>query len=270
MENKSKPLFVYKLARFGALSLGVVYAMIGVVALLSLLQLKQGGADNSSILNMLNSIPFGNVLVGTIFCGLAGFIVWKFYNAVADPYGYGDSYRGLGKRAAIAAGGAAYATIAFSAVEAFFDLSNSTHGSPQQQQLLVAKVFQWWAGEWLVGLLGLLIGITGIAQFVYVFRKGYREKLVVQQISELKKKAIGSLAWLGHFARGIILLIIAYFLVVASLQSQPSEVVNTDKAFNYLGEKIGHFVFVVVAIGTICYGLYLFALSFYFDFEDDF
>jgi hypothetical protein len=64
--------------------------------------------------------------------------------------------------------------------------------------------------------------------------------------------------------------IIAYFLILASIQSNPSKVVNTDKAFNFLGEHVNHVAFIVVAAGTICYGLYLFALSIYFDLDNDY
>ena len=81
---------------------------------------------------------------------------------------------------------------------------------------------------------------------------------------------IGTLAWIGHFARGIILFIIGYFLVKAALQSNPNDVVNTDKAFNFLGEHIGHVSFIAVALGTICYGFYMFSLSIYYDFQNDF
>jgi type IV secretory pathway VirB2 component (pilin) len=78
------------------------------------------------------------------------------------------------------------------------------------------------------------------------------------------------LAWAGHMARAVILCIIAYFLIQASLQSDPGDVVNTDKAFNLLGESIlGHPAFVVVALGTISYGLYMFMLAWYYEFDSD-
>jgi uncharacterized membrane protein len=40
----------------------------------------------SSILNLLDTIPLGNVIVGIILLGLAAFIFWKFYTAIVDPY----------------------------------------------------------------------------------------------------------------------------------------------------------------------------------------
>jgi hypothetical protein len=268
---KNKPsAFVLMLAKFGAVCLGIIYVMIGVIALLSLMRLKDGGADESSILNLLDTIPLGNVIVGIILLGLAAFIFWKFYTAIVDPYNYGNDYKGFGKRIAIAVGGIAYGMIGYSAVQALLGLANSTNGTPTDQRLMVARIFNWWAGEWIIGILGAFIALTALAQFIYIFKKGFREKFELGKLSEGKRKIITTFAYTGHIARGIIMGIIAYFLILASIQSNPSKVVNTDKAFNFLGEHVNHVAFIVVAAGTICYGLYLFALSIYFDLDNDY
>lgn len=254
----------------GAVSIGIVYVLIGVIALLSFLRVRKGGADEASVLNLLQQIPFGEVIVAVILLGLLSYIFWTFYSAWKDPYGYGKTLKGMGKRIGLVFAGLAYGIIAYSALQALLNLANDTHGQPTSQRLLVAKIFHWGAGEWMVGFFGFLVAIVGLAQFVYVIKKGYREKLEFAQIGKTKKWMITILAWLGHFARGIILLIMAFFLVKASLQSDPSEVVNTDKAFDFLGDRIGHASFIAVAIGTICYGVYMFFLSRYYDFKDDF
>lgn len=270
MTGKENSLFIYKMARYGAVAIGVVYAAIGVVAILSLLRLKDGGADEAGILNFIEGVPLGKPIIILIFLGLVAFVTWKFYNAIKDPYGYGKSLKGVVTRLSIGAGAIAYGFICVSAVEAFLGLSNNTDGQPYEQRLMVSKVFQWWAGEWLVAILGALVGITGLAQFYFVIKRGYREKFSQKQLSKQARFFIDAIAWLGHFARGVILLIIAWFLIKAAFQSDPSEVVNTDKAFNFLGEQVSHFAFVAVAVGTVCYGVYMFALSYHYDFRDDF
>lgn len=270
MAEKHKSLFVYKLAKLGAVSIGVVYLLIGVLAILSFLQLKEGGTGRKSVFRFIAEIPLGNVLLVAICLGLAGYIVWKLYDAYSDPYGYGKHWTGLFKRFALAFSSLAYGLIAVSAVQVIAGITNSNAANVARQRLLVARIFDWWAGQWLVAAAGAIVGLAGLSQFIYVIKKAYREKLRVDEISERKRKIIASLAWAGHFARGIILLVIAYFLIKAAVTSDSGEVVSTDKAFDFLGDEIGHIIFILVALGTICYGLYMFALSFYFDFEDDF
>lgn len=270
MGKKQKTGFVYTMAKIGALSIGIVYCMVGTIAILSLLRLRQGGADESSIMAILANIPFGEVFIAALFFGLLAYIIWKFYNALKDPYGYGKNWKGAGKRIGIAGGGLAYGMIAYSAIQAFLGMALSSRGNPKETQLMVAKIFNWWAGEWLIAIFGLMVALTGIAQFIYVIKKSYLEKLEVKNISKRKKHVLTVLAWFGHFARGTILLIIAWFMIKASMKSNSSEVVNTDKAFNFLGEHLGHLPFVLVAVGTIFYGFYMFGLSLYYDFQDDF
>ena len=44
-------------------------------------------------------------------------------------------------------------------------------------------------------------------------------------------------------------------------------VVNTDKAFDFIGDEISHIVFALIAVGTICYGLFMMAMGYYYDFR---
>ncbi|MBD0293955.1 MAG: DUF1206 domain-containing protein [Flavisolibacter sp.] len=260
--------FVHQLARYGSCAIGAVYLMVGLIALLSLLRLRHGGADEGSILAFFKSIPLGDVLVGVILLGMLCYITWRIFEAVTDPYAYGNRWKGITQRTGVALSALAYALIALSALQILLNLPGpDVSGQPEAQRVLVAKIFQWRAGEWLVGIAGVIVAFVGLFQFIYAFRKDYEERLAMNRLSANKKKMIHILAWIGHFARGIILLIIAWFLIDAAIKSNPHEVVNTDKAFNYLGEHIGHPVFVLVALGTMCYGCFMFALGFYYDFH---
>lgn len=195
-KNKTNdPEFVYKLAKAGAFSIGMVYVFIGVIAMLSLLQVRKGGADEESILALIEQIPLGKIVVLLVFLGLLAYIIWKFYNAWKDPYGYGSSWKGMGKRMGTATAGLAYGIIAYSAITVIMNETTGTHGRPTEQRLIIAKLFEWGAGEWLVGLLGAMVALTGIAQFVYVFKKGYREKFSVSTISHTKKESF--MCWPG-------------------------------------------------------------------------
>lgn len=46
-------------------------------------------------------------------------------------------------------------------------------------------------------------------------------------------------------------------------------VVNTGKAFDFIGDHVGHLPFIIVAIGTIAYGLFMFGFGIYYDSDLD-
>lgn len=243
----------------------MVYVLVGVVALLSLMQVVDGGADEDSIIESFKNIPLGEIFIWLIIGGMFGYISWRIFEALTDPYRYGKSFRGIVKRTGIVLSALAYLVIAFSGIQVLLGLGSEDSGQ-KEQQLIIAKVFEWNGGEFLVG--GVIIGFTGLMEFKYVITGAYDPRMATENLSILKQRVINFLAWIGHFSRGILLLIISYTFILAAIQSDPKEAVNTDKAFNFIGEGIfGHPLFVIIAIGTICYGLFMFTLGFFYQFK---
>ncbi|AHM60128.1 hypothetical protein D770_09355 [Flammeovirgaceae bacterium 311] len=266
VKEKYKQL-VHKLARYGCFSIGLVYLMVGVIALLSLLGVKDGGADEDSILNFLMGIPMGPVLIWGIIGGLIGYIVWRVFEAITDPYEFGSHLKGIGQRTGIALSGFGYGVIAYSAITYLLGTGNGGDGE-REQQLMVSEVLQWPAGSWLVGAAGLVVAFTAFVQFKFVIDGDHNPRLAIEHLSAAKKKWIHILAWAGYFARGIILLVLAYFILKAAITSNPFEIGNTDTAFDFIGKGIiGHTLFVLVGLGTIAYGLFMFVFGYFYSFR---
>ncbi|RYF81878.1 MAG: DUF1206 domain-containing protein, partial [Chitinophagaceae bacterium] len=73
----------------------------------------------------------------------------------------------------------------------------------------------------------------------------------------------------GYLSRAIILGVIGFFFIKAAVKHNSAYVVNTDKAFDFVGDKVGHPWFILLAIGTISYGIYMFLLGLYYDIDAD-
>ncbi len=69
MSKKKHNILIRYLPVFGCISTGLIYLGIGVVAILSFLKIKQGGADEGSLLAFLNSFLVGKILTGAILIG---------------------------------------------------------------------------------------------------------------------------------------------------------------------------------------------------------
>jgi uncharacterized membrane protein len=92
-KNKRKILRVITLA--GCFSTGIIYGSIGVIAILSFLKLKKGGADENSFFVLLNSFIAGRILNWIIIIGALCFIIWRFYEAFKDPIGIGNDAKAI-------------------------------------------------------------------------------------------------------------------------------------------------------------------------------
>lgn len=255
---------------WGCIATGLVYLSIGLIALLSFLKLKQGGADEGSLLVYLDQYGAGKTLVWIILLGMLAFITWRLYETVADPYRYGNSWKGWAKRSAIALSSLADALIAYSAVQALWELGNlKKTGQPVQERNTAQSLLQESWGSTVLCVIGSIVLLTALVQLGYVINRTYRERLDTEHLQQWKRLSIETLAWAGHFARGIILGIVGFFLVKAALTGNAQHVVNTDKAFDFIGDHVGHFYFILVAAGTICYGLFMVLFGVYYDSDKD-
>jgi hypothetical protein len=257
------------LARFGCFAIGTVYVLIGVWAMLALGRLAQPAADEERILQRIWALPFGGVLSGAVALGSAGYVIWLLFQAVFDPYRFGKTWKGIVERIGIALSALAYGAIAAKAVRVL--LGDGGHGEHQEQDM-VATILRWPAGQWLVGAAGAVVVIVGLYQLVYVYEADHKRQLRLRGRSKLARFSIDALAWAGYGARCAILVVLGGFLLRAAYSFNAGAVGDTDSAFDFLGlggGRLGDALFSVVAVGTIAYGLFMYANGVYFEFGDD-
>lgn len=267
--NKIRTL-VHYLPVYGSIATGLTYLTIGALALLSFLKLREGGADESSMIAILNETFAGKILVWTILLGTICYIAWRIYETIKDPYEYGNDIRGKARRSGIALSTAADILIVYAAVKVLLGLGNvQLNGEPQEERAMVGSWLESEGGHILVIAIGAIVFVTAVVQFFYGIRRGYKERIDIDHFSSILKKTIHILAWVGYSARGVILGIIGYSFIKAGIVEDATYVVNTDKAFDFIGDNVGHAYFIIAALGTICYGLFMFALGFAYDSDSD-
>lgn len=264
-EKSTKKLIAY-LPRFGCIATGIVYSTIGVIAMLSFLNVRDGGADESSMLAVLNDFVIGEIFIWIILSGTVCYIVWRWYEAVTDPYGYGNQWKGIVKRAGIALSTIADMLIVYAALQAIVGFGNvKENGRPTSERKMIDTILHLNNGDLLVIAIGIIVLSTAVIQLIYGITRGYRERADIKNFSTTIKRSIFVLGWFGYFSRGVILGIIGFFFIKAGLQQEASYVVNTDKAFDFIGDHVGHVYFIIVAIGTFCYGLFMFSMGLTYD-----
>jgi hypothetical protein len=264
--KETNKTFVHYLPVYGCASTGMIYVGIGIIAILSFLKIKHGGADESSLLLFLYGFLVGKLFFWIILTGTISYIIWRIYETIHDPYQYGKGRGGIAKRTGIALSTVADAFIVFSAIQVIVGRGNiKEDGQPVALRSLVSNIMKESWGEGFIIGAGIVIFVTAVVQFVYGVTRGYKERMDIKNFSRDKKEVIHLFAWVGYLARGIILGIIGFFFVKAGITKNAGLVVNTDKAFDFIGDDVGHLWFILVAVGTIFYGLFMFSLAVAYD-----
>lgn len=241
------------LSRAGFVARGLIYAIIGVLALK--LALGHGGklTDQSGALHTVAKQPFGEFLLTLLAIGLGGYSLWRLVRA-AIGHGPEGSDTGFERLAALASG-IAYG--AFCAIAVGILLGGGGGGSSGSPEKATAGVFGWPAGTWIVGIAGgVMIGVA-----LYQGYRGITKKFLhdskVEEMGPRVRKWISRLGTIGHLARMVVFGLVGVFLIKAAIDFNPSKAVGLDGALaKIVHRSYGPFLLGVVAAGLIAFALY--------------
>lgn len=241
------------LARFGYGARGVVYGLVGGLALLAAIGSGGQTGGSRSALQTLLSQPFGKVWLVLIALGLFGFCAWRILEALTDADRRGSDIKGLGTRAAHLIGGLIYAGLAISALNLALG-RGSGQNEDQAAQDWTAWLMSQPFGQWLVGLVGLAVVGAGLAFIAKAWRGNVTEHLLLPAD---RKDWIVTLGRLGFASRGIVFLLIGGFLVLAAFHASSTEAHGLGGALQALQRQpYGWVLLAFTALGLFAFGLF--------------
>ncbi|NJK78806.1 MAG: DUF1206 domain-containing protein [Chloroflexaceae bacterium] len=241
-------------ARLGYTVKGIIYGLIGVLALQTALGTGGSTTGTSGALQNIASQPFGSILLGIVGVGLLGYALWRFVEAAIDPDNEGSDAKGIIKRLGYVGSGIIYGFLAFSA---FQILMGSGGGGGDSTQTWTAWLMSQPFGQWLVGIAGLIsIGI-GLYRIYEGFAKKFKEKLNTAEMSQREETWATRISQFGLAAHGVVLGLIGVFLLQAAWQAQPEEARGLGQVLQELAEQpYGPWLLGIVAAGLVAYGIY--------------
>lgn len=246
------PLFE-GLARAGYVARGVIYALIGLLAI----QLANGVSgprpNQQGAMQQIAHQRFGHLLLVLTAIGLGGYALWRLAQALI---GHTPEY---GRHSALDRIGAAGSFLAYTAffVLAITVLRGTGGNSSAQPRKTTAGVLQWPAGRELVAAAGVLfVGIACYQAYLGLSKK-FLSYSKVGQMSEAVLRAFTIVGVVGLVARAIAFALIGVFVLKAARDYTPRDAVGIDGALaRLLQHAYGTTALAVVAAGLIVFGVY--------------
>ncbi|MDO9016998.1 MAG: DUF1206 domain-containing protein [Deltaproteobacteria bacterium] len=253
--DPTRNAWLEKLARFGIATKGVVYVILGVLAVMAAAGTSDGRiTDAGGVVRLLGRQPFGTALLAAAAVGLAGYTLWRFAQAAFDPDGVGSDLKGVAKRAGYAVSGLIYGALALGVAQS---LVGVRRGGASPRSWLGTLLSEGSAGVAAVAVVGVAVGGVAVAQFGQAVTAGFMRELDTGAMGHTARTWIERAGRVGHAARGVVLAILAWFLVRVAVQSDSSEWQGSDGALREIAQQEqGTLLLGVVAAGLAAFGAY--------------
>ncbi|MGW4927133.1 DUF1206 domain-containing protein [Streptomyces sp. NB004] len=246
-------------ARAGLTARGVIYLLVGILALQIAFGTGNREADRGGALEEIADKPFGAVMLWALGIGLVGMALWRLSEAAFGATGK-DGHKAK-KRLPAAARCVFYAFVAYS-VLAFAAGAGGSGSSDQQSRDVTRKVLEMPAGQWVVGLAGAGIVVAGVVIAVQAIRRSYHKKLKLGALSSRARTLLDVTGVGGGVARGAVFAAAGAFAVRAAVDYRPDQAKGLDDTLRSFAQTpLGPWLLVLVAAGLVLFGVFSFALA---------
>ncbi|MFB7934298.1 MULTISPECIES: DUF1206 domain-containing protein [Streptomyces] len=248
-------------ARAGFAARGVIYLLVGALALQIAFGDTKEQADRGGALAAISQKPFGAVLLWALGIGLVGMALWRLSEVVFGSVG--KDGRSARKRLMAAVRCVFYAFVAYSVLSFAASRHQSGGGSSDQQSRdATARALELPGGQWLVGAAGLAIVAAGGWIGVRAVLRKYHDKLRLGQMGPRTRRLVDVTGVAGGAARGLVFAVAGVFAVRAAIDYEPDKAKGLDDTLRAFADTpLGPWLLVGVAAGLVLFGVFSFAMA---------
>jgi hypothetical protein len=238
-------------ARVGLTARGVIYLLIGWVALMLALGHSNNELDQRGALKTLAGKHDGKMALWALVVGFAAYALWRFSEALWGVTGEGN---GAGPRIKSAFRGVVYTFFALTTVSVLHGSGSSQAAS---QQDVTARVMKHSGGRLAIGIVGGIVLIVGLSLILEGLRRKFVKTLRTGEMRPRTRSVVVALGVVGTTARGIIFALAGWLVIDAAKTFYPVKARGLDEALRTLrSQSYGAALLALAALGLIIFGLY--------------
>ncbi len=239
------------LARIGLVARGVIYILIGWLAIEVAIGHSSQRPSQEGALHLLAGKSYGLVTLWLLGIGFAGYSLWRLSEAA---FGVTGEKPGAGPRLKSLVRAIVYA---FLSALTFQVIAGSASNESRKQQDLTATVMHHTGGQWLVGIVGLAIVIVGLMLVAEGIRRKFMKYLRTGEMSPRTRKVVEKLGHDRHHREGRGVRDRRRADRRRRRHVRPQEVGRPRQGLLTLRHQVfGEFLLIIVALGVIIFGVY--------------
>ena len=244
------------LARLGYGVRGLIYIMMGFLALKVTLGSGGSPTDMNGAIAALGKQPGGLIFLVVILIGLICYSLWGVVRAVFDPLHKGTDMKGLIARGGFLFSAASYGLLIPGTYNLITGAAGSA-GSGASTRQAMTKVMASPVGHWIIDLIGLAVIGGGIQQILMGFNNSFDKQFETYAMTPGEIKLATQLGRFGTATRGVIFALLGGLMCLAAYKSNPNQAIGLDSVLKeILGFPLGIWILGIVAVGLIAFGIY--------------
>ena len=242
------------LARWGLASVGVSFALVGVLALMAALHHGGAATDRQGALARIAATGWGLPLLVVIAVGFAGYAIWRFVLAFTGHQVESGERAGALKRVGYAARGVFYSGLTVATIRLIAGRSSGGSGAQKKH---AATVLGWPGGPVIVGAIGAAFIAAALFNGYRAVTRRYEKQLKTWEIPDARERVVSAVARFGLFTRMLLFGIIGWFLVRTAIDHNPNDTIGLDGALQKVAsEPYGRVLLCIVAVGLLAYAAF--------------
>lgn len=242
-----------RLARAGFWAKGIVYILLGGLALSSVIFGGVGEDSPEDALSTLLGAPLGRVVLAVIAVGLLGYVLWRLAQSVLNADNHDKDALGIATRLGQCFSACANGVLAFTAAGLAFNGSGGG-GDGSGQRSIIAMIMSQPFGQWMIGAIGLIFIGAGIGQVYRGVVKDYEGRVA---IPARHKGLLDPIAQYGLMARGALFIVIGGLILYAAITVSTEDAGGLRDALDWLrSQPYGAVFYAIAAAGLAAYGGY--------------
>ena len=251
------------LARLGWVAKGVVYLLVGLLAVPIAIDGLRGDsasggteASQSGAVAKIADTSAGTFALWIIAIGLALYVVWRLISIVLPAE---NSAKAWLTRGGYLVSAAAYSLLAWSALSfARHDAAaNGGESEDAKVERFTRELMEKSGGRWLVGALGVTLIAVGAYFVVKGLRASFRDELEPGGVGPVSHETIVTLGRVGWAGRGVVMSLVGWLFIRAAVRFNPDEAKGFDGALrDATGSTLGALLVAFAAVALAIYGAF--------------
>lgn len=233
------------LVRLGYAARGVVYLLLGYLALSTAGKAKDG---QNAVFDLLQGVPLGEPLLYLVAVGLLAYAAFKAIDAASDIENHGDDAAGKAKRLGSGASALTHLVLAYTAYQFATGAKRQAADSGGAQDT-AGSLLTWEIGPIVLGVIGLGFLIGAGMQAKQAVTAGF-----MKRIGGGAPAYVEPIGRAGHAARAVVFALIGWSLVKGAWLDKSSEVKGLGDAIMALSGT--GLLYTLVAVGLILFGVF--------------